>query len=383
MNDINKDGSAEPPELLEKITGEALEAQATDIHLEHTKTGLSVKFRIDGRLVDRGDLKTPAADRLPTLVKYLAKLKTYLHRRPQDGEIDGAKFGFRGRVRVSVYPTVEGEKVALRIFDEENRSFRLESLNLPGDYLATLKRELSRPEGLLLFTGPAGSGKTTTIYSSINYIREHGRTNILTIEDPVEARLEGVTQTAVDRAAGLDFPDALRFLLRQDPEVIAVGEIRDENTARITLRAAFTGHLGLSAIHAGSVVSVFVRLLEMQIEPFLLTSALRLVTAQRLLRKLCPECRGEGCERCLQSGYKGRLPLVEYVVVDEDIRERIKNCRSEKSLLEYLIREKSFCTLAERAKDLIEVGETDASEVQRVLGPDSLSADLRKGKGMA
>ncbi len=383
MNDIDKDGSTEPSVLLEKIAGEALEAQATDIHLEHTTGGISVKFRIDGRLVDMAHLKTPAASRLPTLIKYLAKLKTYMHRCPQDGEIDGAKFGFKGRVRVSVYPTVEGEKVALRIFNEDKRSFRLKSLNLPEDYLATLKRQLRQPEGLLLFTGPAGSGKTTTIYSSINYILKHGRTNIITIEDPVEARLEGVTQTAVDRAVGLDFPQALRCLLRQDPEVIAVGEIRDENTARITLRAAFTGHLGLSAIHAGSVVSVFVRLLEMQVEPFLLTSALRLVTAQRLLRKLCTGCGGEGCEECLQSGYKGRLPLVEYVVVDEDVRERVKNCSSEKSLLEFLKREKSFRPLGERAEYLIEAGKTDVAEVQRALGPGSVYAGLQTGKDMA
>ena len=383
MNELNLNSDVPPPQLLEDIVRSALEHGATDVHLEQNADGLEVSFRLDGRLKGVGKVGPPASERIPTLVKYMAKLKTYLHRQPQDGEINGEQFGFGGRIRASVYPTVDGEKVALRIFDEHQRRFELTELNFPNDYLEALKKQLAHPEGLLLFTGPAGSGKTTTIYSSLSYVLQQGRTNILTIEDPVEARLPGITQTAVDRAVGLDFPQALRSLLRQDPEVIAVGEIRDDTTARITLRAAFTGHLGLSAIHAGSAVSVFARLLEMRIEPFLLTSALRLVTAQRLLRKLCPECEGKGCENCLQSGYKGRLPLVEYVVVDEDVRERVKNYSSEKELLEFLIDEKVFRPLIMRAKDLIKAGKTDMAEVQRVLGPESVTSDLQDDNDMS
>lgn len=354
--------------LLKNVVREAVELRATDIHLEREGETLTTEFRVDGELQLMGQNEGKVAHRVPTLVKHLAGLKTYVSRQPQDGEIDGDEFGLDGRMRVSVYPTVDGEKVALRIFDRQLRALDLSDLRLPRDYTEELKRQLMEPDGLLLFTGPAGSGKTTTIYASIRYLLEQGRTNIVTIEDPVEVRLPGVTQTTVDPEAELDYPDALRGLLRQDPEVIAVGEIRDELTAEITLRAAFTGHMGLSAIHAGSVVGVFDRLSEMDIEPFLLTSALSMVTAQRLVRRLCERCEGGGCEECLDTGYRGRLPLVEFAIIDEEVGEMIRTADDSGSIEEFLREKKDFHTLGDRASELVNRGWTTDAEIQRLLG---------------
>ena len=294
MKDLNLNSNEKPSLLLENILSQALEVGASDVHLETCLNKMRITFRVDGFLHRVGGLEEPASQRIPTRIKYLAKLKTYLHRQPQDGEISGEKLGFEGYLRVSVYPTVDGEKIALRIFNQDHQKFLLEELSYPPDYLKVLENQLLQPEGLLLFTGPAGSGKTTTIYSALKFILSQGRTNIITIEDPVEFRIPEITQTKVDYAVGLGFPEALRSLLRQDPEVIVIGEIRDKVTAEIAVRAAFTGHLVISTIHAGSVAGTFDRLSEMGLESFLLSRSIRLVTAQRLVRLTCQECGGGG-----------------------------------------------------------------------------------------
>jgi general secretion pathway protein E len=255
--------------------------------------------------------------------------------------------------------TVDGEKVVLRLFNTSVvRSFR--ELDLPGDASAELERFLRQTSGLLLLTGPAGSGKTTTIYACLRHICDSGGRQIVTVEDPVEQIVPGIMQTEVNEARGLDFAKAARHLLRQDPQVLVIGEIRDDETANISVRAALTGHLVISTLHAGSCKGVFERLLVMCADRSAVATAIDLVLNQRLMRRLCPDCRGEGCTACLQNGYRGRLPLVEWLRVDESMRVQIG--RRE---LQSLAPARSLET---SARELVKQGITDEAEYRRVFG---------------
>lgn len=367
-------------ELVDEIIAEGLRRQASDIHLEPTEGGLSVRFRQDGVLRPAIVVATEAARNAVSRVKVLAGLLTYQTDLPQEGRIDRAKVNANCDLRAATVPTVLGEKAVIRLVDVVDREMRLDELGYPADALAELERGLTTPQGVILFTGPAGSGKTTTIYAALNRIIEAtgGTRHIVSVEDPVERVLPGVTQTQVKPGVGLTFARCLRSLLRQDPEVIVVGEVRDRETAGIAVEAGLTGHLVISTIHSGRAAGVFARLIEMDIEPSMLASAVMLVVAQRLVRKLCDECKrptkegceAVGCEACFGTGYRGRTPIVEFIRPDRELRARVLGRKTIEDI-EATAREQGMVTLADRARDAVRRGETTLAEVARVLGPET------------
>jgi type II secretory ATPase GspE/PulE/Tfp pilus assembly ATPase PilB-like protein len=242
---------------------------------------------------------------------------------PQDGRINKADQGTRNDLRVATYPTLTGEKIVLRLF-ANSAVLTLQELGLPLAARTQLENFLRRHAGLLLLTGPAGSGKTTTIYSCLRFLAQLGGRHIITVEDPVEQVIPGIMQTEVHEARGLTFATAARHLLRQDPQVLVIGEIRDEETAQIAVRAALTDHLVIATLHAGSCRSVFERLLAFCGDTYAVASALELILNQRLLRRVCQKCGGPGCKDCLQTGYRGRIPALEYLLVDESLRRQVR-----------------------------------------------------------
>jgi type II secretory ATPase GspE/PulE/Tfp pilus assembly ATPase PilB-like protein len=298
-------------------------------------------------------------------LKALADLLAYRTDLPQEGRIPSDRCATGAEVRVATYPTLLGERVALRFDTPEGQPQGLAGLGLSEHALSGLKGAISEPEGVILLTGPSGSGKTTTLYSSLGDMLAAGdRRSIVTVEDPVERRIRGVTQTEVNPTAGLDFARALRSLLRQDPDVILVGEIRDRETAAIALEAGLTGHLVMSTVHAGTAPQVFARLLEMGIEPFVATTAVRGILAQRLMRR---RCCAEGCERCHGSGYSGRLLVSEWVPMKGPLRKAVL-ARADGEALAAAAREGGYRPLREEANALVERGLTTVEEVDRVLG---------------
>jgi type II secretory ATPase GspE/PulE/Tfp pilus assembly ATPase PilB-like protein len=346
------------PRILEQLVREAETARASDLHLQMTGQGAQVAFRLDGVMTPATVLAGEIAERVFGRIKFLARLKTYQESLPQDGRIDHAEIGTKNDIRVATYPTVTGEKIVLRLFND-SAAMVLSDLELPADARSELERFLRQNSGLLLLTGPVGSGKTTTIYACLQYLAKLGGRHIITVEDPVEQVIPGVMQTEVSDARGLTFACAARHLLRQDPQVLVIGEIRDEETAGITVRAALTGHLVLSTLHAGSCKGVFDRLLVMCPDRHAAITAVELVLNQRLLRRLCPGCGGRGCEACLRTGYRGRVPLVEWVRVDEALRRRVRaegpDAVQPKQTLEGTVRE------------LLHRGLSDEKECQRVV----------------
>jgi len=361
-------GSA--PEILEHLVHQAERACASDIHLHMRQGGAAVSFRLDGVMTPTTELPPDIAERIFGRIKFLARLKTYQDSLPQDGRIDKGSLQARSDIRVSTYPTVTGEKIVLRLFDAAEVR-RMEDLGLPTGVATDLKSFLHQTFGLLLLTGPAGSGKTTTIYACLRYLSELGGKHIITVEDPAEQIIPGVMQTEVNPAQGLDFATAARHLLRQDPQVLVIGEIRDEETANLAVRAALTGHLVISTLHAGSCRGVFERLLVLSHDHSAIASSVELVLNQRLLRRICLNCAGKGCQSCLQTGYHGRVPLIESLRLNSAQRHCV--CKSE---VEELAAEP---TLYESARSMIEAGLTNQSEVDRVLGTQGKS-EIRNPK---
>ena len=348
----------------------ARERGASDLHLEPDGEGLHVRMRLDGVLHEveclPADLVLPVLARL----KFLADLLTYRKDIPQEGRLREADLGIEGDVRLSTFPTIHGERAVIRFFDRSGAALELDALNLPPDALDGLRRALAATSGVVLLTGPAGSGKTTTLYAALNAVRRRAErhVHVITVEDPVETILPGVTQTQVNAAAGLTYSAALRSLVRQDPEVIMVGEIRDIETARIVAQAGLTGHLVLSTLHGGDVATVIARLIDMGIEPSTVTSALRAVFALRLVRQVCGECRAEGCRSCGGTGYRGRLPLVEFAHLSGAVRKLILHSADAEGLARQLAAE-GMTTLRDRAGGMLDARRTTAEEVERVLGP--------------
>jgi len=334
------------PKVLENLVQQAERANASDIHLQKRGDTAQIAFRLDGLVTPVSELPGELADHVFGRIKYLARLKTYQDSLPQDGRIDKADIGSQQDIRVATYPTVTGEKIVLRLFSNV-QPLALRELNFPEAVCAELERFLQQTSGLLLLTGPAGSGKTTTIYACLRHLVESAGRHIITVEDPVEQIIPDVMQTEVNEARGLTFSKAARHLLRQDPQVLVIGEIRDDETANIAVRAALTGHLVISTLHAGSCRGVVERLQVMCADRFAVTSVLGLVLNQRLVRRLCANCRGQRCEACLQTGYQGRLPLVESVR-SADVRPVV--------------------SLEDAARALVDRGLTDDSELRRVLG---------------
>jgi type II secretory ATPase GspE/PulE/Tfp pilus assembly ATPase PilB-like protein len=349
--------------VADRLLAGAIEARASDVHVEPEPDVWTIRYRIDGVLqeVARVDRKL-----VPTLVaryKVLAELPTYVTDVPQDGRIAAARARAPADVRLAVIPTVHGEKAVLRLFDPSERLLALHELEFPEPAARALEQAVLAPRGVVVLTGPAGSGKSTTIHAALRLVQERskGQRSVVGIEDPVERIVPGITQTQVNPAAGFGFAQALRALLRQDPEVIYVGEIRDAETAAVAIQAGLTGHLVITTLHSGTCAQVVTRLLEMGIEPHLLTSSLSAIFAQRLVRRVC--CEG-GCAACHGTGYRGRIPIVEVLVPSRATREAILARRDDSAFAPA-----PGESLADHARALVERRVTTREEVERVLGP--------------
>jgi len=309
-------------------------------------------------MTSAAELPAELAERVFGRIKFLARLKTYQESLPQDGRIDKADVRAQNDIRVATYPTVTGEKIVLRLFNQSVVK-SLRELELSSEACAELERFLRQNSGLLLLTGPVGSGKTTTIYACLRHLARSGGRHIITIEDPAEQVVPGIMQTEVSEARGLTFARAARHLLRQDPQVLVVGEIRDEETAGIAVRAALTGHLVISTLHAGSCKGVFERLLVMCRDHYAVWSAVELVLNQRLIRRLCVACVGRGCAECFATGYRGRTPVVEWLRVDETLRKKLRADGPDAIQPQR--------TLESAARELLQRGLSDERERGRVL----------------
>jgi general secretion pathway protein E len=352
-------GNLHAPEVLEQLIRQAETAAASDIHLQMRGAMAEVAFRLDGVVTPITTLPAHVAERVFGRIKFLARLKTYQDSLPQDGRIEHAEIGSQHDIRVASYPTVTGEKIVLRLFNSSAVKSVLD-LGLPAAASSALQVFLRQTAGLLLLTGPAGSGKTTTIYACLRHLAELGGRHIITVEDPVEQIVPGTMQTEVNDAIGLDFARAARHLLRQDPQVLILGEIRDEETANLAVRAGLTGHLVIATLHAGSCRGVLERLLVMCADISAVASAVELVFNQRLVRQLCVACCGAKCPACLQTGYQGRVPLVEWLHLTEPIRTQIR--ARELSAIQPAV------SLADSARELLRQGLSNDLEMKRVLG---------------
>lgn len=372
--------------LINGIIADAARRGVSDIHVEPYESGLVVRMRVDGVL--RETLRMPAhvAPVIVSRIKVMARLDIAERRLPQDGRISLTLGGKQLDVRVSTLPARGGERVVLRILDKDNAGISLDSLGMTETIDALLRDVLAEPNGIILVTGPTGSGKTTTLYAGLRMLNDGSR-NILTVEDPVEYAVDGVGQTQVNPKVGLTFAAGLRAILRQDPDVVMVGEIRDRETAEIAVQASLTGHLVLSTVHTNDASGAITRMRDMKIEPFLLASTLRAVIAQRLVRRLCPHCRKSvrvsaaataligidgsglifesvGCDECGGTGYKGRIGVFEAIRVDESIRRLINENCDEQAIADYAFARSD--TLAAAVRKLVVAGETTAEEAIRI-----------------
>ena len=321
---LSPSADADAPAVVAELVRRAEAAGASDIHLQTAADrSAAVSFRLDGLLAPVSTLPAGLAERVFGRIKYLARLQTWHDSLPQDGRIERAELGSQNDVRVATYPTVTGEKIVLRLFTQITPP-ALAELGLPADVLAELEHFLRQPAGLLLLTGPAGSGKTTTIYSCLRFLNATAGRHIITVEDPVEQILPGVMQTEVNDARGLGYATAARHLLRQDPQVLVLGEIRDDETAALAVRTALTGHQVIATLHAGSCRGVFERLFVMVPDRSAVLAAVSLVLNQRLLRRRCAACGGAGCDACLRTGYRGRLPVAEFLRVTDSVRATLR-----------------------------------------------------------
>jgi general secretion pathway protein E len=375
--------------LINAILSEAVREKASDIHVETFEDKLSVRYRIDGVLSEVLSPKRALGPLLVSRLKVMARLDIAEKRVPQDGRISVRIAGHAVDIRMSTIPSAYGERVVLRLLDKQAGHLELSELAMPDSVYEGFRRALHSPHGIILVTGPTGSGKTTTLYAGLSEINEAAR-NILTIEDPVEYMLPGVGQTQVNPKVDMTFARGLRAILRQDPDVVMVGEIRDLETAEIAVQASLTGHLVLSTLHTNTAIGAVTRLKDMGIEPFLLSSSLIAVMAQRLVRLLCRDCRepfqpspqerallglpedGEGltlyqpvgCASCNQSGYRGRTGIYELVEVDEVLRGLIHDEAAEQRLVEQA--RAQYASIQSDGRRRILAGETSLQEVLRV-----------------
>lgn len=375
-------------DFLEKIIEDARINESSDIHFETYEDKCRVRIRIDGRLVEKYIIPQKEYKTIINKVKIQANLDIAEKRLPQDGRILYTKGGSDFDIRVSILPTLHGEKAVLRLLQKEATDLSLSKLGMDEDQAKKYREGISKAHGIVLISGPTGSGKTTTLYATLKEINSVDR-NILTIEDPIEYTLEGINQVQLKEAIGLTFASALRTFLRQDPDIIMLGEIRDPETAQMASRAALTGHLVFSTIHTNSALGIITRLADMGIPSYLIASTLTLAVAQRLVRLLCPECRNKtelnyselplsyqkmpiskyvneavGCDYCNQTGYKGRKAIYEIISVDDEMSERIRHNQLD---LNYLTEHQKIKTLAGSALDLLSSGETSLSEIYPIL----------------
>ena len=382
-------------ELLEKLMLRAINKGASDIHVEPGRNELVIRFRVDGMMIKTETLPYDLCSKLVSRIKVMAGLDIAERRKPQDGafyfkpqtldvDIEGVN------VRVSVIPAVHGEKAVLRLLPPHDEAIHLDSLGMQPELLESFKKYLRSPHGIMLVTGPTGSGKSTTLYGSMQMLRSE-TTNITTIEDPVELTIRGITQTQVDSGENITFAKALRAILRQDPDIIMVGEIRDIDTLKVSLRAAITGHLVLSTLHTNDAPSAFSRLMDMGAEPFLVAASVRAILAQRLIRVVCSSCgkwtdisdaelsmlgingverfkvkRGKGCDFCNNNGYRGRIGIYELLCVDDAIKKMVMEEANFEEIRNFARKKKGFKTLREDGISKVREGITTPEEIMRV-----------------
>jgi general secretion pathway protein E len=381
--------------LVNQIIAGAVERGASDVHIEPGRDTVLVRIRLDGFLQQERVVPSTLKAALTTRIKIMARLDIAERRLPQDGRIKTAVRGTEIDVRVSTLPTAFGESLVLRILDRTRVELDFSKLGLDRDIQAGLHRLMSLPSGIILVTGPTGSGKTTTLYTALNELNRP-ESKLFTVEDPIEYQLGGINQIQVQPQIGLDFPAALRSILRQDPDIIMIGEIRDLETARIAVQASLTGHLVFSTLHTNSAIAAITRLMDIGIERYLLASTLTGVMAQRLVRRLCPHCacpaayRAEvtsrlkwpvpeglaidwsgareavGCDACHGTGYLGRTSVAELLVVDDDMREAVGRRNNDRRTMISLARRAGFHTLYEAGLIKVSLGETTIEEVLRV-----------------
>ncbi len=389
-----KDLASEAPiiKLVNIIITRAVENRASDIHIEPYEDELKVRYRIDGVLHDVESIPRRLQPALVSRVKIMAKLNIAERRLPQDGKIRLKVLGKDIDMRVSTIPVLYGESVVIRLLDRESIFISLENLGFPEDTLNDFNSLIKRAHGIILVTGPTGSGKTTTLYAALDKINTPDK-KIITVEDPVEYQLKGVNQIQVKPQIGLNFANTLRHIVRQDPDIIMIGEIRDLETAEIAIQSALTGHLVFSTLHTNDAPSAITRLIDMGVEGYLLASTIRGVLAQRLVRVICNSCkeldreiteeerrllgidpevplyRGRGCEECAGTGYRGRTGIFELLLVDEDIRRLITR-NVDSSRLKKEAKDRGMRTLIEDGAEKIKRGITTISEVLRVTQED-------------
>ena len=349
--------------LLNALLSQAAREGASDIHIEAYERHTSVRFRIDGDLREVAQPHRALHAALISRLKIMADLDIAEKRLPQDGRIS-LRLGQRAiDIRVSTLPNAHGERAVLRLLDKSSTRLNLSDLGMTGDTLQRWLKQLRQPHGLLLVTGPTGSGKTTTLYAALQSL-DAAEVNILTVEDPIEYELPGVGQTQVNPRIELDFARALRAILRQDPDVIMIGEIRDHETAQIAIQASLTGHLVLATLHTNDAPSAVTRLIDMGVEPFLLSSSLLGVLAQRLVRRLCPACAGAGCEPCHHTGHQGRMGVFELMLADDALRELIHQAAPESELRQSALAN-GMVPMRQDGERLVQQGLISAAELVR------------------
>jgi len=373
---------------LVQLISEAKHLNSSDIHLEIYEHKCRVRMRVDGVLIEKYILEKSDYPSLVNKVKIKAQLDIAEKRLPQDGRIFFEENGQKLDIRVSILPTLHGEKIVMRLLNSNSIKLDLLTLGLDREDLQNYLDGIQQPQGMVLMSGPTGSGKTTTLYATLQYLHKITH-NILTIEDPIEYTLEGINQVQLKEAIGLDFAAALRTFLRQDPDIILVGEIRDKSTAEMAIRASLTGHLVLSTIHTNSAWGIVARLVDMGVPSYLLADTLNTAAAQRLVRVLCSHCKEEtdfsatdfprrykapfipkkhfvarGCEHCHYTGYKGRKAIYEVIPIDNELAEQIK---TEQFRINHLLEERNIKSLSANAFNLWQLGETSLHEIYPIL----------------
>ncbi len=375
--------------LVNSVITQAVKSRASDIHIEPYETIVRIRFRIDGQLQE---IMTPAKQThspIVTRIKIIANLNIAEKRNPQDGRVEVQIDGMRVDMRISILPTIHGEKIVIRLLDRAGILKSKSQLGFTDYNLQRFNDIMDTPNGIILVTGPTGSGKTTTLYTVLNDFNTVD-TNVITVEDPVEYQLDGINQVQVNEKAGLTFASGLRSILRQDPDIIMIGEIRDVETAQIAVRAAITGHIVISTLHTNDAPSTIVRLIDMGVKPYLISSSVKGIVAQRLVRTICPHCRkeveatftektilgvdpkttlklykGEGCQKCFDTGYLGRIAIHEIMKMTEEIRRIIDVSESTDAIREST-KTQDMRTLYDNCIELVLNGKTTVDELLRV-----------------
>lgn len=388
---VHADPANKVIQMVDKILLQAIQKKASDIHIESDAVRMRVRFRMDGSLSDIMEIPLVLKEQVISRIKIMSQLNIGERRIPQDGRLRfQAKFENQtidGNFRVNTMPTVFGESAVLRVIRHDNLNLNLKAIGFTPYQYDIFKKSISAPNGLVLVTGPTGSGKTSTLYSALAELNSPDE-KLVTVEDPVEYHLDGVTQVQIHKEAGLTFASVVKALLRQDPDVILVGEIRDQETAEITIQSALTGHLVLSTMHTNDAPSAVVRLMNMKIESFLVVASLAAVVAQRLIRRICPDCKipikisrtqlarvdldrdmlkgatfykGKGCEKCSNTGYKGRVAIFEVMDFNDDLKEAVLKNPNTADLRKLAI-STGMVTLRQSALSVVIAGQTTLTE---------------------